>query len=99
MGFVDTLRVTCARIDSADRAFFERRPQRKFRLRQAHSVECDLYELNAAQRDRRWFIVLENTRPGYQPKCALEAPKNAEVDIDDEMIDFLLFCSERGISI
>jgi len=99
MSFVDSLRATCARIDSADAAFFARWQGRKYRLRQTHPVELEFLKVEKAAPGKRWFSVLERGPAPVGTRCLLEGPRDAETDVDDEMIDFILFCSERGISI
>ena len=76
------------RVTRADRLFFERRPDRKFRFRLAAQCEIDTEEnLTGAAlyvpAGTRIFVVICNIAPGARLRMFLRGMEGADTDLDE----------------
>lgn len=86
-------RLAAARVDKAsqsDRLFFERHPDRKHRIRNAHTAEILQAELSSGEPHPtppgwRWFSVIRNICPNARGRLFMLNREDAETDLTKEV--------------
>ena len=81
-----------SRITSADRLYFERRPDRKHRVRLAGQAEIDEIELGSSgcsalrpKAGEQVYAFVRNKAPGKRLRILAPGPEGAETDIPEAM--------------
>ena len=76
------------RMTQADRAFFERRPDRQHRVRLAHSAEIEQHEILdgpiAAPTGCPVFVAVKNIAPGHRLRVFVLGIEGGETDLNEE---------------
>ena len=76
------------RMTQADRAFFERRPDRQHRVRLAHSAEIEQHEILdgpiAAPTGCRVFVTVKNIAPAHRLRLFVLGIEGSETDLSEE---------------
>jgi hypothetical protein len=83
-----------AKAVEADQAFFERHPERHYRLRHSHSAEVRWREIEAGQSwplppQTEWFTVVHHLGNGYLMQALTTNVAGAETDLPDRVCEFM----------
>lgn len=71
----------------ADRRFFERRPDRNFRVRLASPAECEslrIHDGHTVDEGSRWYTAVRQVRPGWRLRAFTLGLEGLETDILEE---------------
>jgi hypothetical protein len=88
---LDKLAVKVDVISDDDRKFFERFPQRKFRIRLAGQAELDQQELingrlQNCSSDNLLYVLVKNIKPSARMRVFVLGPDDLDTDLQDDTL-------------
>jgi len=88
----------------ADQAFFERRPDRRFRIRRAHSAEVRRAEIEGGRSlaltpGSAWYAVVHHVGGGIVVGVLTVNSDRAEVDFSDHAAELLFRFETEGLDL